>query len=281
MSEELFKEKENIIHWLAQYKIRNYELIADKQYGYMVNVLGDIELTGKFIEEIKVKFNIVEGNFYCNDNELNSLKGAPTQVKGSFDCSRNNLESLEGSPQKIGVSFLCGYNRLRSLKGSPQSVKGDFYCSHNMLEILQGAPVQIEGSFNCSYNKLKNLINSPKRVGGHFWCSNNELTSLIGAPEKVNGGFNFSDNYVENLEGVSLRVEEHVDGKRNLLKIIQRKDFEHIVGDIYLDDNHLLGELQKIRNAQQLKDILQRKEESQLLSRTIKSSAIGGQLLKL
>lgn len=35
---ELLKNKDNIIHWLNEHKIKDYHLIEDEKYGYIVNI---------------------------------------------------------------------------------------------------------------------------------------------------------------------------------------------------------------------------------------------------
>ena len=50
----------------------------------------------------------------------------------SFYCENNQLTSLVGAPQKVG-SFSCGNNLLTSLEGAPRKVrfKGWFFCDDN------------------------------------------------------------------------------------------------------------------------------------------------------
>jgi hypothetical protein len=70
-------------------------------------------------------------SFYCNDNQLTSLEGAPQTVGKDFYCSDNDLTDLEGAPQKVGGVFYCHSNQLTSLVGAPQKVGGDFSCHNN------------------------------------------------------------------------------------------------------------------------------------------------------
>ena len=64
----LLKEKEEIEAWLNQYKIQNYELKKDKEYGYVVNVNNNVDLTNKNLKNIDVKFNEINGYFDCSHN---------------------------------------------------------------------------------------------------------------------------------------------------------------------------------------------------------------------
>ena len=61
-----------------------------------VNVTGDVELFNMDLIRLPVKFGEVGGYFYCSDNKLTSLEGAPSQVGGEFSCSGNKLTSLVG-----------------------------------------------------------------------------------------------------------------------------------------------------------------------------------------
>jgi len=76
----------------------------------------------------------VGGSFYCSNNRLTSLAGAPQTVGGGFSCGFNQLTTLEGAPQMVGRDFWCLYNRLTSLEGAPQTVGGYFYCDVFRLE---------------------------------------------------------------------------------------------------------------------------------------------------
>lgn len=51
------------------------------------------------MKSIDVKFNKIEGDFFCGFNKLESLKGCPEIVNGNFSCNNNNLKSLKFSPK--------------------------------------------------------------------------------------------------------------------------------------------------------------------------------------
>ena len=79
----------------------------------------------------------VDGDFYCGNNNLTSLKFAPSSVGGSFYCSSNELTSLEGAPTNVGRNFDCGFNNLTSLEGAPKSVGGNFWCEANTVKFTE------------------------------------------------------------------------------------------------------------------------------------------------
>ncbi len=96
-------------------------------------------------------------------------------VGGNFFCFNNNLTSLQGAPKSVGRDFYCGRNKLTSLDGAPSSVGGSFYCSGNNLTSLEGGPVKVGVDFYCSFNNLKSLTGAPETVGGDFHCYQNSV----------------------------------------------------------------------------------------------------------
>jgi len=95
----------------------------------------DVDLYGRGLTKLPIKFKEVGGHFDCSNNSLTSLEGAPQKVGGFFICSHNSLTSLEGAPQTVGGSFYCSNNSLTSLEGAPQTVGGFFICSRNKLSV--------------------------------------------------------------------------------------------------------------------------------------------------
>jgi hypothetical protein len=137
-----------------EYGIENYTINPDES----IDVNGDVHLEHKGLSELPLKFGIVSANFYCDNNQLTSLEGAPKKVYGSFYCNHNKLTSLEGAPEEIGTNFDCSYNRLTSLEGAPREVGRGFYCDNNQLNSLQGAPREVGANFRCHNNPLPQLI---------------------------------------------------------------------------------------------------------------------------
>ena len=77
----------------------------------------------------------VKGDFDCSKQKRKSLSGVRFgKVSGDFYCENNNLTSLEGAPQEVDLDFNCRYNSLTSLEGAPQVVGGDFICDAFELE---------------------------------------------------------------------------------------------------------------------------------------------------
>jgi hypothetical protein len=151
----------------------------------------------------------VKSSFDCSNRELKSLCGIRFgTVKGDFYCFNNQLTTLEGAPRKVEGYFYCSVNQLTTLEGAPQTVGGDFFCSSNQLTTLTGAPQTVGGNFWCYNNKLTTLEGAPETVGGNFWCYNNRLTNLVGAPQTVEGDFDCEINQLSTLEGAPETVQK-------------------------------------------------------------------------
>ena len=101
-----------------------------------INVDGSVDISNGRLTKIPFKFRHVSGGFYCYDNQLTSLEGAPITVGGGFDCTCNNLISLKGAPNRVGDNFLC-YNNpnlpYSELFKIVDNVKDDIYYSPDYL----------------------------------------------------------------------------------------------------------------------------------------------------
>jgi len=133
-----------------------------------IDVDGNVDLSRKNLTKIPFNFSKVSGSFYCTNNQLTSLDGAPNTVGGNFSCYFNQLTSLEGAPNNVGGIFSCNNNQLTSLEGAPNNVGGDFYCTYNQLTTLDGAPNTVGGGFDCyrnpnlPYSELFKIVDNVK-----------------------------------------------------------------------------------------------------------------------
>ena len=174
MFESVTELTQEQVQWLDNCAKGSWSL--NPQTG-LVDVKGNFDCSEQDLEDFKgVKFGVVDGRFYCNNNRLTTLDGAPQKVKVYFHCSNNALTSLEGAPQNVGRNFNCSNNALISLEGAPQRVDGGFYCHNNALTSLEGAPQKVGGNFDCNVNRLTSLEGAPREVGGNFYCHNNPVS---------------------------------------------------------------------------------------------------------
>jgi hypothetical protein len=157
------ERKQEFLDWLA-------ELDHEVHEDIYVSVKGDVDLSHKSLERLPFNFRVVTEEFFCNNNKLTSLKGAPKKVIGRFHCANNNLTSLQGAPKEVKGSFHCSNNNLTSLQGAPEKVGENFYCSYNnKLTSLEGAPEAIRGEFksdNFSDEDYRRFVKKREYVKG-------------------------------------------------------------------------------------------------------------------
>jgi hypothetical protein len=129
-SQETLTEEQ--IEWLDKCAKRGWNL--NPSTG-LIDVDGGFYCPGQGLTDFKgVAFGHISGSsgsFYCDNNLLTSLVGAPQSVDGMFYCENNRLTSLVGAPQTVGINFYCQNNQLTSLEGAPQTFDGSFYCHGN------------------------------------------------------------------------------------------------------------------------------------------------------
>ena len=97
-----------------------------KYIGKTVKVNRFVDLDDLGLTKLPINFTEVGGSFWCVNNKLTSLEGAPRKVGGNFYCSDNKLTSLEGAPKEVGRNFDCRDNPLESFEGKPKFIGGKF-----------------------------------------------------------------------------------------------------------------------------------------------------------
>ena len=139
---------------------------------------GLVDVQGRFLgyneglESLSgISFGHVSGNFFCSDNKLTSLEGAPQTVGGNFFCEINKLTSLEGAPQTVGGGFDCSYNDLTSLEGAPRTVGGNFFSDKFQLEKGEWNMAGWLKVLNTGTEEAKKLISTLPWLQPDWWNS--------------------------------------------------------------------------------------------------------------
>ena len=139
-----------------RFNITNYSINNDKS----IDVDDDVDFmdlySDSYLEEFPINFNVINGEFNCFANKLNSLKGAPTEIHGDFDAGINNLNSLEYFPKYI---------------------KGNIFLRSNNLESLKFLPKNINGVLDIANNNIRNFSYFPN-VKEIFYLNNNPIQKL-------------------------------------------------------------------------------------------------------
>jgi len=147
-------------------KKRDRERLEDvlKEQGCTLNpdgtysCRGNVDISDMGLTKIPVRFKEVKGGFYCSNNQLKTLEGAPESVGRDFSCRNNQLNTLEGAPEKVGGDFDCFNNNLETLEGAPETVGGNFWCEHNNLISLKGAPEKLKGVITMAGNPISKKL---------------------------------------------------------------------------------------------------------------------------
>jgi hypothetical protein len=135
--------------WLTAMDLTRYEIQHDK-----VNVMGDVNLSGRGLSKLPVKFGTVYGN---------------------FDCSWNQLQSLEDFPKFVRGDINCQYNRIANLLGIEENfshVSGTIFLNENPIATGGLGAIQIPGlsgieADSCAFKIIGKYLQQPENI---FHC---------------------------------------------------------------------------------------------------------------
>lgn len=298
MGNVLLNDEKKITAWLKKHKIKNYDLVPDSTYGFVVNVQQDVKLnlnTKKGPSKILVKFNQVVGNFTCSDNFLDSLDFAPFTVSGNFNASFNEiknfedspllivngecnlscnkLETLINSPQKV-FSLLLNHNNLSSLDGISPHINKKLNLSNNPLPSLKGMPEYVGEYFNCSFTNIKNLEHFPKSFSGEFVCEqNHSLTSLKGITKVIHGNLYLNNNpLLASFEFGPTRITGKLTAEGNNFSSLLF--FPKVDNELLIRYNLGLGKYQDITSYDELEKIIAVFNEQHNLSSALNQTSL-------
>ena len=204
---------------------------------YTINKDGSIDvhqsvyIIGDYTK-IPIKFNIVNGNFDCSDNNLKTLENAPNEVYGNVILNGNQLTNLIGCPSIITGDLYVLMNDLRSLEGAPEKCE-DFVISNNVnLKSLKYSPT-IVNDYYCVNCNIENLYGISKDINDLFIDFNN-LYTLIGLDQSWIRGkihcmfYNPIYEIIKQFDEISL---VHIDSIISNIHLIK--------GDYYVDVNEI------------------------------------------
>jgi len=177
-------EKNSIDQFCRKYKIFKYTITSDG----LVDVPDNVNISGKRLTEIPIKFGRVDGSFYCQKNDLTTLIGLPTYIGGDLICYQNRLTNLVGAPNTI-----IGYTDVSNNMGLTTTYSGD-------TDIDLGTGSEIRYPVYIEWDLLPKEIESDKehirlilKYQRHFFIWNDDFTLNID---------NFNDLIDEIKEGL-------------------------------------------------------------------------------
>lgn len=107
---DFFNNREDIIEWLNRSNIEDY--IVSKRKPYLVRANDNVEINGKNLRFVPVKFSKIEGNLDCSNNLLTDLSFCPSEIGGYAYFNKNKLSSLKNFPKKINGIIDLSKNNL-------------------------------------------------------------------------------------------------------------------------------------------------------------------------
>jgi hypothetical protein len=153
--------------WICRkFGIKNYTLNIDGS----IDVQGDVNLNRttltnlrsldgirfrksiKELDKLPITFNIVYGDFRCQNNNLSSFDRFPKEIHGDLIISKNKFKSLSGCPKIIKRPFvnnrmicdgnniltLCGYREGTniSIKSNPINNIWNLFRDYNLIDLF-------------------------------------------------------------------------------------------------------------------------------------------------
>lgn len=115
--------------------------------------LGVIHQGGHYYDAFNLpKGFVVKGNLDLSGMGLTELPDLSTvTVKGNFYCGNNQLTTLKGAPKKVGERVYCDDNKLVSLLDMPKCKK---FCSDLSIKLQYSNANDFENSQHVNYEDL-------------------------------------------------------------------------------------------------------------------------------
>ncbi len=123
-----------------------------------VDVSTDVDISGRNLERIPIKFGIVWGKFLCHGNKLKSLAGAPDKATVLF-CQNNALTTLNDIVIECNL-MLCHNNPITSYKDVIKHIKSihGVMLPNNNIPILQWFLIDSLKEIEVEHNTVVNEI---------------------------------------------------------------------------------------------------------------------------
>ena len=101
---------------------------------------------------------VVKSTIDISGMNLDALPGMSTiSVNGDFWCPNNKLTNLYGAPYSVSGHCKFGYNPLNTLYGMPKFIGGNIYLSNTQLTAKSFVPLYME-------NKLDDIVGVDEKV---------------------------------------------------------------------------------------------------------------------
>ncbi len=169
------KNKIGVQFWLDIYnknKHCEYEIIKERDGSFLVNVLGDVDLS--HYDDIRRAIAIMCGTSQninsLNEHKLSNIPFKFGVVDGYFDISYNHLIDLDFLPKVITKDFLASHNDIVSI--NIPEVHGKIDLSHNKIQEIN-LDFCLSEKIEMAYNEISSIeVSRPLK---YISCMNNQL----------------------------------------------------------------------------------------------------------
>ena len=142
-----------------KFDIEYYDINDDMS----IDVDEDVYIRFGLMSKLPINFNIVYGDFICNQITLKTLKGCPKEIHGDFDASSNRLKDLQYCPKYVeGCVFLYN-NQINNLKHFFLNT-GRLFLSENNIRTFDNLSDRIFDIRNNPVNPLWDLFQDKKYI---------------------------------------------------------------------------------------------------------------------
>lgn len=136
---KMLKTRKEINDWLEEYEIE-----ATINDDLTVDVYDDVLLRGMNLKFLPIQFGLVDGDFYIDSNELETLEGCPHTINGYFVALRNKITTLKGAPNYVRDSCFISENNLTSLQFLPKFIGNILDFSHNQINQILDTQIEFD-----------------------------------------------------------------------------------------------------------------------------------------
>ena len=147
--------------------IKNYVINSDLS----IDVNGSVDLSNMDLGKIPLNFNYVSESFYCQGNQLKSLKGCPIEVGYDFFAHNNELVTLESGPKTVGRHYYISNNKLVSLKWFAKNLSIATTLNFRSRVQISNNNLPVEITNNIAY--IEDIVNLQEDYG--IWNSDCSL----------------------------------------------------------------------------------------------------------
>lgn len=107
--------------------------------GFIIK--GDLDLSGMGLTRLpNLSEVVVEGDFNCSDNKLETLKGMPKEVGGNFDFSKNKIKEIITLPETKGKIIYNGNPLVKNVIERKRAIYRDLVLQKIVEEKRIGLP---------------------------------------------------------------------------------------------------------------------------------------------